>query len=513
MLKDKNTLLEELKHIKNEKSLDELFEFMQNNIESFFSTPDIPVFYIHLKDIDYTSSKGMMPKLIIAWMAFLSGDNANLFFIMSKISETQLEGLQDSSMFYALKSLVDSMMNRNDALRYAKLSLDILPQDEHSLYMANAKLTYGQLLSNNDQYRLAAEMFFSSYKIFYSLDLHFLAMIALVNELLNRYTLGEFTYVIDKSSEILLMSGSFKEQVQDYWNVAHLPLGMCYYEMNKPNLAIKHLKLSKKSIDKIDLLHMHGLIEMYLFKSYYILGDNSGMDSIKNETITIFGHMNYNQIDLLISMFNIFSSEYTTDSIVPDIEKFEIEYFKGSLDGHSIVMDVLVFLKLKGHSDLVKSQDLQKRLEMFKYTGNITKIQMTQLQLAELCLLNGKLKEANDYMKEAVQIYKEYGISACFYTMPLKSLELIKKIDKGLYELLTKNSQKNYKTESGTILSDREKQIMKLISLGKTNDEISKELFISVGTIKWHINNIFGKLQVKNRIQAIEKAKSLKELI
>ena len=53
---------------------------------------------------------------------------------------------------------------------------------------------------------------------------------------------------------------------------------------------------------------------------------------------------------------------------------------------------------------------------------------------------------------------------------------------------------------------------MQHIALGKSNDEISKTLFISVGTIKWHINNIFGKLEVKNRVQAIEKAKSLGEI-
>lgn len=61
--------------------------------------------------------------------------------------------------------------------------------------------------------------------------------------------------------------------------------------------------------------------------------------------------------------------------------------------------------------------------------------------------------------------------------------------------------------QNKSILSKRELDIMKLIAEGKSNDEMGKELFISVGTIKWHINNIFSKLQVKNRIQAIEKVK------
>lgn len=58
-------------------------------------------------------------------------------------------------------------------------------------------------------------------------------------------------------------------------------------------------------------------------------------------------------------------------------------------------------------------------------------------------------------------------------------------------------------------LSRREKEILKLIAEGLNNQEIADSLFISVGTVKWHINNIFGKLDVKNRIQAVEEAKNL----
>lgn len=53
-------------------------------------------------------------------------------------------------------------------------------------------------------------------------------------------------------------------------------------------------------------------------------------------------------------------------------------------------------------------------------------------------------------------------------------------------------------------LSKREREIFKLISEGKSNDEIATELCRSVGTIKLHLHSIFQKLGVKKRFQATE---------
>jgi two-component system, NarL family, response regulator len=51
-------------------------------------------------------------------------------------------------------------------------------------------------------------------------------------------------------------------------------------------------------------------------------------------------------------------------------------------------------------------------------------------------------------------------------------------------------------------LSDRELEVLRLISAGKTNQEMCNDLCISESTIKFHINNIFTKLGVSDRTQA-----------
>lgn len=51
-------------------------------------------------------------------------------------------------------------------------------------------------------------------------------------------------------------------------------------------------------------------------------------------------------------------------------------------------------------------------------------------------------------------------------------------------------------------LTSREKEILELLSMSLTNEEIARGLFISIDTVKTHVRNIFEKLQVKNRVEA-----------
>ncbi|GAB4416632.1 MAG: LuxR C-terminal-related transcriptional regulator [Anaerolineales bacterium] len=58
-------------------------------------------------------------------------------------------------------------------------------------------------------------------------------------------------------------------------------------------------------------------------------------------------------------------------------------------------------------------------------------------------------------------------------------------------------------------LSDRELEVLNLICAGKSNQEIADELFIALDTVKRHANNLYGKLGVKRRAQAIIEARRL----
>ena len=58
-------------------------------------------------------------------------------------------------------------------------------------------------------------------------------------------------------------------------------------------------------------------------------------------------------------------------------------------------------------------------------------------------------------------------------------------------------------------MSGRELEVLRLIAAGKTNPQISRDLFIGVGTVKTHVNNVYRKLDAHSRTQAVGRAREL----
>ena len=59
------------------------------------------------------------------------------------------------------------------------------------------------------------------------------------------------------------------------------------------------------------------------------------------------------------------------------------------------------------------------------------------------------------------------------------------------------------------LLSERELDVLRLISMGLSNREIGEQLFIALSTVKGHIQIIFDKLQVQRRTEAVARAREL----
>ncbi len=58
-------------------------------------------------------------------------------------------------------------------------------------------------------------------------------------------------------------------------------------------------------------------------------------------------------------------------------------------------------------------------------------------------------------------------------------------------------------------ITDREYEVLQSISLGLSNKDIAEKNFISVNTVKFHLKNIYAKLDVSNRIQAIQRLRNI----
>jgi DNA-binding CsgD family transcriptional regulator len=61
-------------------------------------------------------------------------------------------------------------------------------------------------------------------------------------------------------------------------------------------------------------------------------------------------------------------------------------------------------------------------------------------------------------------------------------------------------------------LSERELEVLALLASGRTNAEIARDLFVALGTVKSHVNNIYRKLGASNRAEAVSKAREMRLL-
>jgi len=79
--------------------------------------------------------------------------------------------------------------------------------------------------------------------------------------------------------------------------------------------------------------------------------------------------------------------------------------------------------------------------------------------------------------------------------------------------IVNKASTDEFKVNENTIrelgISSREYEVLQFIAQGYSNQEIADKLFISLNTVKTHSSNLFLKLEVKRRTQAIQKAKEM----
>jgi len=120
-----------------------------------------------------------------------------------------------------------------------------------------------------------------------------------------------------------------------------------------------------------------------------------------------------------------------------------------------------------------------------------------------------RIIEYNYLMRNlTIEIY--VGVIAVFFTFIGIWLG-VKLINKPRPDILSsyENFEINRETLKSLGISEREKEVLWAMAQGLSNKEIAAKLFVSLNTIKTHSTNLYGKLNVSRRTQAIQKARNL----
>jgi len=123
---------------------------------------------------------------------------------------------------------------------------------------------------------------------------------------------------------------------------------------------------------------------------------------------------------------------------------------------------------------------------------------------AEVAWLNGDSVGAKESLRRGLNLVERCGLRQALGELQLRQPDLL--LSLGGAETFIENA--THVSEVNP-LSQREVEVLKLIALGNSNQQIAEQLFISLHTVKTHARRIHGKLGVERRTQAVAKAKRL----
>lgn len=170
-------------------------------------------------------------------------------------------------------------------------------------------------------------------------------------------------------------------------------------------------------------------------------------------------------------------------------------------------------------SHLQDALRLLQRLHEFTLSGRRTIRVMETLLLQALVLqAQGDRKESLNYLNQALNIPRQGDYMRLFLDegKPMTEL-LLQAVSENIHSqevnrlLAAFGSVEPQKSASVSVLieplTERELEVLNYLATGMSNQAIADQLYVSLAAVKWHARNIYGKLEVNNRTQAVAKAR------
>lgn len=306
--------------------------------------------------------------------------------------------------------------------------------------------------------------------------------------------------------------------------IFHIILALVYYERNDIARAEEYVSLGMELIEREGrpMQHYYTLYTgLYVYAGILLDKNNrADFEKVCNSIEELSGAAEDERmpdlyyLNKMESHFDLFKMERFMEARKTSL----VEKYISKMD-YKIPEELLVFsqaLVEKGKSD----DALMLLNKILTSEGSVNQYLSLKAHIsrAEIFSQEDQYENATRDLKDALTIGYENGFIRIFMFKNIKtSRMLIKtirsmKFDKDyskMSEYLNKIAALYSEDKNVEIISKREKEVLELIENGARNSEIAKELFITESTAKSHILNIYSKLGVRNRVQAVARAKEL----
>lgn len=308
-----------------------------------------------------------------------------------------------------------------------------------------------------------------------------------------------------------------------------------------PPLALTHIGLADLLLDHLELKEAarHAELGMEIAKRW---GNSEGM--IHAQLVMLVVHMVLGKLDLAKAsarrVDELLAQRGHQYHRMANVHGIFIHLFLAEEDQEAARAYLEAHdLGLKGEPALQRMMEYFAEITLLLKEGNHIKALQNAKKLMGPCEADGRLifthilnllsaaaaAEAGDeeaalkHMQQALPLAVEEKIYRPFlvvYHHLTRLIPLLPEQDDETTAFLARMELESSKTglletEDGLVerLSSRELEVLRLLARGLSNEELAKQLFVSLATIKTHLQHIYAKLDVKNRTAAVEQARKL----
>lgn len=372
---------------------------------------------------------------------------------------------------------------------------------------------------SKSEYEKAIKYAVEADKIAEKYNMFFLSVFAKCQMALIFEDMGEYSKVIEKYRDIKILTdkSGFNNAYKSIYYLGIAGIYMKRYEIGK---AEKCLRLAEEEIGQKHSFTKFGILynEMEL---KFINHEFEEGKKIADELTKVY-------IDSFIPL-QIYTAKLRYMLPMKFYEKEDLQQFKDIFEREKsewkyirpedkIIYSRVLYL-LSSKQEAIKAID-----EILEYCRKYSiKTNLIDGLVVKIMLLKDdfelKKREIYNLLREAFHYSIKNGYLRTYIIEGKPLLELIKKLknDKDI-ELTNKekefiqkiiDTEEPNKAKKDDLLSEREKEVLKVLCEGHSNKEIGEILHISLATVKTHMINIYSKLQVSNRVQAVEKANKM----
>jgi len=326
------------------------------------------------------------------------------------------------------------------------------------------------------------------------------------------YTAEQLVKQIQKLSSTL--NNDFYVAWQEFF------MGYICFLQYKTTDAVNHFK---NALKYVYLLNTHGPVDVFAGVLLILKSLNKKeLEQINDKLSSFILEWNnplYNTIAYSLKT-RLFILDNDLPKAYEEYKKLDLSFNTKTIIFNIEVPQITYCKLLLAENSLQKTEEALNKLEKFyNYVNNTNNIPHKIDVLILLSVAFNKKKEfteAINKLKKAIILAEPGHIIYPFVEVEKEIIELLQDIkftdnntQKFLAILITRISSNKAPTQSSR-LSNRELDIINLLGQRLSNKEIADKLYISISTVKRHTINIYHKLEVNKRHEAVEKAVGLK---